>query len=321
VAANAPGAGNPSGTVTFFDGGTSIGQGTLSTTGGVTTARTPPPPDRRAHTSPAPTTATAASTAAAAAVRRADGQRQWWDRQCDGYAWYQPGAQYHGDTGNNFITITQVSGMFQVSGTARPSTAPRAPYLQLRGRDYCLAPERQRERDDEQLHHLGSISINAGTQRHLHADQCAANLIASAAPAPTCQLDGVTTRNDSTSRSCRLTVGPVTGGTRCLDLTIQAQSKLGDNLNIDWKTSRHQEQRGGLTLDDSRGAGNDTVRLKNLSVAYQLSVILSMGTNTLSADHVSSFFGSIYGGPGPNTTTSTILATAAIRSPALWAIE
>jgi hypothetical protein len=37
VAASSPGAGNPTGTVTFKDGSTTIGTGTLSTTGGVTT--------------------------------------------------------------------------------------------------------------------------------------------------------------------------------------------------------------------------------------------------------------------------------------------
>jgi autotransporter-associated beta strand protein len=38
LVANAPGAGNPTGTVTFSDGGVTLGTGTLSTTGGVTTA-------------------------------------------------------------------------------------------------------------------------------------------------------------------------------------------------------------------------------------------------------------------------------------------
>ena len=84
-------------------------------------------------------------------------------------------------------------------------------------------------------------------------------------------------------------------------MTIQTQSNAGDNLSIDLEndtTTRNTS--GGLTLDDSRGAGNDFVTLKNVLVGYQLAATLSRGSNTLSADHVTCLFGTMDGGPGGN---------------------
>src|SRR5207247_1590884 len=61
---------------------------------------------------------------------------------------------------------------------------------------------------------------------------------------------------------------------------------------------------GGLSIDDSAGAGTDTVTLNNsqnsVSVGYELAVMLSTASNTLSAENVTTLFGTVDGGSSGN---------------------
>jgi hypothetical protein len=46
------------------------------------------------------------------------------------------------------------------------------------------------------------------------------------------------------------------------------------------------------------GDGNNKLVLSHLNVAVQLRIVLGAGKNTVTADHVTAFFGTIDGGPG-----------------------
>ena len=133
-----------------------------------------------------------------------------------------------------------------------------------------------------------------------------ADLINLGAAGPdTVSVSSITAGND-----VNITVGPGSQavsvlGTICLDLTIQAQSSANDSLNIDLENDTiTRTTGGGLTIDDSAGAGTDTVTENNLWVGYELAVMLSTGSNTLSAANVTTLFGTVDGGYSGNNNYS-----------------
>jgi hypothetical protein len=169
-----------------------------------------------------------------------------------------------GDTGNDAITITQVSpGVIQVAGTATTINQSSSP---------------------AQFNFVTGITISFLNGK-----------------------DSVTMNNVSLSGDISISVGSgsdavTVKGVSCLDLSIQAHSAVGnsDTFDLENDTITKRYGGGGLVLDDSKGAGNDTVILSHLSIAYQVAVTLSSGVNTLSADHVTAVFGSINGGSSGN---------------------
>ena len=56
--------------------------------------------------------------------------------------------------------------------------------------------------------------------------------------------------------------------------------------------------RYNLTL--TGGDGNDKVLLSHLDIGFKLLVLLGAGSNTVTADHITAFFGGIDGGAGGN---------------------
>jgi hypothetical protein len=153
----------------------------------------------------------------------------------------------------------------------------------------------------------GSITISAGSGADSFTlNGVNADLINLGGAGPdTVNVSNVSARND-----LNITVGAgsqavAVTGTVCLDLNIQAQSASTDNLNINLQndTVTHTTQ-GGLSVNDSAGTGTDTVTLdnsqSNLWVGYQLAVMLSSGSNTLSAESVTTLFGTVDGGTSGN---------------------
>ena len=153
----------------------------------------------------------------------------------------------------------------------------------------------------------GSITISAGSGTDSFTlSGVSADLINLGAAGPdTVSVSSVTAGND-----VNITVGPGSQavsvlGTICLDLTIQAQSSANDSLNIDLENDTiTRTTGGGLTIDDSAGAGTDTVTENNLWVGYELAVMLSTGSNTLSAANVATLFGTADGGYSGNNNYS-----------------
>ncbi|HLJ96344.1 MAG TPA: Ig-like domain-containing protein, partial [Gemmataceae bacterium] len=154
----------------------------------------------------------------------------------------------------------------------------------------------------------GSIVINAGSgSDNFTLTGISADVLNLGATGPdSASVSNVTARND-----LNITVGPGSPAisvlnTACLDLTIQAQSSTSDNLNINLEndTVTHTTQ-GGLAIDDA-GTGTDTVTLNNaqngLSVGYELAVMLSSGSNSLSAAQVTTLFGTVDGGTSGNNS-------------------
>jgi len=301
------GSGNPTGAVTFFDGSTSIGHGTLSTVGTVTTATfstsTLAPGTHTISASYNGDTSFASSSGSLSGGQIINNDPG--TGNVTATVNWSGVLTITGESGNNIIAVSQVSpSVLQVAGggtTVNGSSDP-ATFNSVSGVTISF----QNGNDSVTLDSVtvsGSISITVGTGADdITLTGVGANLISiTGTGADFVNVSGVTARND-----LNITVG---GGSqsvgvtssRCLDMTIRAQSHAADNLNLDLENDTVMRwTSGGLTLDDSRGAGNDTATLRNLSVGYQLAMTLSAGTNTLSADHVTSLFGSIDGGSGGN---------------------
>jgi hypothetical protein len=306
-----PGAGTPTGTVQFQIDGSNAGSAvSVNTSGGVTTASFS-------------TSALTVATHTVTASYTGDGSFATSNGTLAGGEVVKPNGvtatlssgivSIASDPFNNAITMRQVTpGFLRVYGD--PVSPPAMP-THVNGTDYAefslpsvsgISIQFADGNDSVTMTGFGisgDITISAG----LGSDTFTLNAIAAsgisvaATGADKVGMSSVTARRD-----LNITVGAgtqsvsVTSAT-ALDLTIRAHSKAHDTVRFDLENDTiTNANAGGLTVDDSQGAGNDGGTLSHINIAYGLAVTLGSGVNYVDADHVTALFGFIDGGE-PNS--------------------
>ncbi|HLJ94566.1 MAG TPA: Ig-like domain-containing protein [Gemmataceae bacterium] len=313
VSVFAPGAGTPTGTVQFqIDGSNTGNPVSVTTIGGVTTASLS-------------TTALTVATHSIAAIYNGDGNFATSTGNLTGGEVVKPNGVTAAlssnpgilviisDPGNNAITIKTIApGMLRVSGD--PATPPATP-TRVNGTDYAdfglssiTGISIQFLNGNDKVAMTGFnvsgdilISAGSGTDTFTLDTLTAGNISLTATGADMVSLSFVAARKDLMIAVGAGTQSVAVKNTSALDLILRAHSKVNDNIHFNLESDTITNPgTGGLTLDDSRGAGNDGVVLSYLNIASQLAVTLSGGVNYLDADHVTASFGFIDGGE-PNS--------------------